>query len=207
VLQQLVPEGTNVEDILGESLLAAFQDDFVKTFERVPGATIEGSGAEPGQEVAATVEMRKPSGETFEYTQYAEADSNGEFECTVPYSTTGYDEFGPENGYTNTSVRATGAYTVSTEQVTDDDLYTTQRVGQVEVTEGQVVGVDESAAMVQLEERVIDCPSGDPECPVDGSGSDGGDGSGNESAAVAPASPLVADATTDDATPIEGASA
>jgi dolichyl-diphosphooligosaccharide--protein glycosyltransferase len=205
VLQQLVPEGTSVEDILGESFLAAFQDDYVKTFERVPGATIEGSGAEPGQEVAATVEMQKASGQTFEYTQYAEADSNGDFELTVPYSTTGYDEFGPENGYTNTSVRATGPYTVSTEQVTGDDLYTTQRVGQVEVTEGQVVGADDAAATVELEQEIIDCPSGDPECPVDGSGSNG-DG-GNESAAITPASPVITDATATVATPRDGTSA
>ncbi|EMA57669.1 oligosaccharyl transferase, archaeosortase A system-associated [Halorubrum kocurii] len=207
VLQQLVPEGTSVEDILGEPFLQAFQDDYVKTFERVPGATIEGSGAQPGAEVEATVEMQKPSGQTFEYTQYAEADSNGDFELTVPYSTTGYAEFGPDNGYTNTSVRATGAYTVTTERTTGDDLYTTQRVGQVEVTEAQVVGEDDAAATVELEEEVIDCPSGDPDCPVDGSGSDGGDGSGNESATITPASPVVADATAVVATPRDGTSA
>jgi len=126
-----------VQSVLGESTLQAFQDDFVKTFERVPGATIEGSGAAPGQEVEATVELEKSTGQTFEYTQYAEADENGNFELTVPYSTTGYDEFGPENGYTNTSVRATGPYNVTTEATTDDDLTTTQRVGQVEVTEGR----------------------------------------------------------------------
>jgi len=108
----------------------------VKTFERVPGATIEGSGAAPGEEVEATVELEKATGGTFEYTQYAEADENGNFEFTVPYSTTGYDEFGPENGYTNTSVRATGPYNITTAQTTDDGLTTTQRVGQVEVTEG-----------------------------------------------------------------------
>jgi len=74
LLQQL---GLDIESVLGESLLEAFQDDWVKTFERVPGATVEGSGAEPGQEVEATVELEKPSGQTFEYTQYAEADENG----------------------------------------------------------------------------------------------------------------------------------
>ena len=205
VLRQLLPEGSSVEYILGEPFLQAFQDDYVKTFERVPGATIEGSGAQPGEEVAATVEMQKASGQTFEYTQYAEADSDGDFELTVPYSTTGYDEFGPENGYTNTSVRATGPYNVTTERTTGDDLYTTRRVGQVEVTEAQVVGEDDAAATVALEEEVIDCPSGDPDCPVDGSGSDGGDG--NESAAITPASPVVADATATVATPSDGASA
>ncbi|WP_424014948.1 oligosaccharyl transferase, archaeosortase A system-associated [Halorubrum xinjiangense] len=167
--------GIDLQSTFGESLLGAFRADFVKTFERVPGATVEGSGAEPGQEVTATVEMEKPNGQTFEYTQYATADDDGSFELTLPYSTTGYDEFGPENGYTNTSVRATGPYNVTTERTTGDDLYTTQRVGQVQVTEGQVVGADDAAATVELEEQIIDCPSGDAECPVDdGSGSDGG---------------------------------
>ncbi|MEZ3164318.1 oligosaccharyl transferase, archaeosortase A system-associated [Halorubrum sp. RMP-47] len=164
--------GVDLQATFGESLFGAFGDDFVKTFERVPGATVEGSGAAPGQEVEATVELRKPNGQTFEYTQYATADDDGTFELTLPYSTTGYDEFGPANGYTNTSVRATGPYNVTTAQTTGDDLYTTQRVGQVEVTEGQVVGADDAAATVELEEEVIDCPSGDPECPV---GDDGGD--------------------------------
>ncbi|RLM51976.1 oligosaccharyl transferase, archaeosortase A system-associated [Halorubrum sp. Atlit-28R] len=168
--------GVDLQATFGESLFGAFRDDFVKTFERVPGATVEGSGAAPGQEVQATVELRKPNGQTFEYTQYATADDDGNFAFTLPYSTTGYDEFGPENGYTNTSVRATGPYNVTTAATTDDDLYTTERFGQVEVTEGQVVGADDATATVELEERIIDCPSGDPECPVDGdSGSDGGD--------------------------------
>ncbi|WP_435099460.1 oligosaccharyl transferase, archaeosortase A system-associated [Halorubrum sp. N11] len=204
ILQQLVGEGTTVEDILGESTLQAFQDDFVKTFERVPGATIEGSGAQPGQEVEATVELEKATGQTFEYTQYAEADANGNFEFTVPYSTTGYEEFGPENGYTNTSVRATGPYNVTTAQTTGDDLYTTQRVGQVAVTEGQVVGADDAAATVELEQEIIDCPSGDPECPIDqGDNSDGGntdgtDGNTTETVALADADTVARDATARD---------
>ena len=180
---QLVQElGLDPEAIFGESVLQAFQDDFVKTFERVPGASVEGSGAEPGQEVEATVEMEKPNGQTFEYTQYAEADANGNFELTLPYSTTGYDEFGPEDGYTNTSVRATGEYTVTTEPETDD-LTTTQRVGELTVTEGQVLGVDDETATVELEEEIIDCPAGDPDCPIDeedgdedGTGDDGANG-------------------------------
>ncbi|GAA0542072.1 oligosaccharyl transferase, archaeosortase A system-associated [Halorubrum ejinorense] len=180
--------GVDLQATFGESLFGAFSDDFVKTFERVPGATVEGSGAEPGQEVEATVELEKPNGQTFEYTQYATADESGEFELTLPYSTTGYDEFGPENGYTNTSVRATGPYNVTTEQTTGDDLYTTQLVGQVEVTEGQVVGADDSAATVELEEEIVDCPSGDPDCPVD---SDGGSDGGNTTNAVDASDALV----------------
>ena len=190
--------GVDLQATFGESLFGAFRDDFVKTFERVPGATVEGSGAEPGQEVKATVEMEKPNGQTFEYTQYATADDDGNFEFTLPYSTTGYDEFGPENGYTNTSVRATGPYNVTTERTTGDDLYTTQRVGQVEVTEGQVVGEDDSAATVELEEQIIDCPSGDAECPVDDeSGSDDGNSTNStDTGSLIGAEPAATTATT-----------
>jgi len=133
---------------------------WVKTFERVPGATVDGSGAEPGAEVRATVEMQIPeTGSTFTYTQYATADENGNFEMTLPYSTTGYDEFGPENGYTNTSVRATGPYTFSS-TTTDGGLTTTVRGAQAAVDEAQVVGVDDSPVTVELAEQSVDVPEG-----------------------------------------------
>ncbi len=147
VVQQLVQ---NPQAVLGESLQSAVADDFVKTFERVPGATLEGSGAEPGAEVRAAVQMEKPTGETFVYQQYTEADANGEFTFTLPYSTTGYDEFGPENGYTNTSVTATGPYEITT-GVTDPTSPVTPSAARANVTEAQVVGVDEAAATVELE--------------------------------------------------------
>ncbi|AZQ14294.1 oligosaccharyl transferase, archaeosortase A system-associated [Halorubrum sp. PV6] len=154
LLSQLVSEGTNTESILGESRFAAVRDNFVKTFERVPGATIEGSGADAGDEVRATVQMQKPSGQTFTYTQYAEANTDGEFELTVPYSTTGYDEFGPENGYTNTSVRAVGPYQLSTGLSVENGTPSLQR-GQVNVTEAQVVGTDTAPATVELETTTL----------------------------------------------------
>jgi len=176
VLQQL---GVDLQSALGENVLTAYQDDWVKTFERVPGATIEGSGAEPGQEVTATVQMQKASGRTFTYTQYATADESGNFELTVPYSTTGYDEFGPENGYTNTSVRATGPYQLSTGLSIDNGTPTTIS-GTVNVTEAQVVGADDAAATVELEETTLGGGSEDGE---DGSdGSDTGDGSSDGTA-------------------------
>ena len=85
---------------------------------------------------------------TFTYTQYATADENGNFEMTVPYSTTGYDEFGPENGYTNVSVRATSEYRL---QATTDDggFY----AGTASVDEAQVVGVEDTPVDVQLSEE------------------------------------------------------
>ncbi|MFC6613905.1 oligosaccharyl transferase, archaeosortase A system-associated [Halopenitus salinus] len=167
--------------------------DWVKTFEKVPGATIEGEGAEPGQEVEAAVEMSYPdSNETFTYRQFTTADENGEFSFHVPYSTTGYAEYGPENGYTNTSVRATGPYAIGTAPTADNGSLT-YSTGTVNVTEGQVVGENESVSTVELQEESLLGDDGNAtdtnETDVtngtdDGSGSDGtngtDDGSGSD---------------------------
>ncbi|GAB7095456.1 oligosaccharyl transferase, archaeosortase A system-associated [Halolamina litorea] len=127
---------------------------WVKTFEKVPGATIEGSNAPANTEVTASVQMRMPgSNETFVYTQHAQTDENGEFTMTLPYSTTGYDEFGPENGYTNVSVRATSNYTVTAPSTTNESGYTIQYGEQFDVSEGKVLGVDEEPTQVTLEPR------------------------------------------------------
>ncbi|WP_129115806.1 oligosaccharyl transferase, archaeosortase A system-associated [Halegenticoccus tardaugens] len=174
-------------------LLTKTSPSWVKTFERVPGATLEGTGAEPNSEVRATAQMRMPDGSTFEYAQYAETDENGDFTMTLPYSTTGYGEFGPENGYSNVSVRATGPYQVVSEPTTADG----ERVvynGTVDVSEGKVVGEDGSPARVELERTPADELNGEPadgEEPVPGEddGQNGNDSSsenetdGNESAA------------------------
>ncbi|MFA9416411.1 oligosaccharyl transferase, archaeosortase A system-associated [Natrinema sp. HArc-T2] len=87
----------------------------VKTFERVPGATITGTAdgvtdAENATAVA-TVELETNSGRTFNYTQRADLAADGSFELTVPYATN--DELSVEDGYTNSSVEATGNYTVT----------------------------------------------------------------------------------------------
>ncbi|WP_080508347.1 oligosaccharyl transferase, archaeosortase A system-associated [Haloparvum sedimenti] len=136
------------------SALSTTTQSWVKTFERVPGATVEGSGAEPGEEVTATVEMGMPnSNETFTYTQRATANEDGEFEFTLPYSTTGYAEYGPENGYTNTSVRAEGSYRIFDEGEVLDNGTTVQNRAEVEVHEGTVVGDDDEPVTVTLEEE------------------------------------------------------
>jgi dolichyl-diphosphooligosaccharide--protein glycosyltransferase len=120
---------------------------WVKTFERVEGATIEGTGP-PNTEVQTSVEMvSEATGQTFYYNQYAQTDENGNFEMVVPYSTTGYDEYGVEAGYTDVDVRANGSYQFLAVQ--DGGVAWT---GETEVTEGQVLGEDDSPATVELEQ-------------------------------------------------------
>ena len=133
---------------------------WVKSFERVPGATIEGSNAPANSTVTAQTQLRIPTtNETFTYTQQAQADENGEFTMVLPYSTTDYDEYGPENGYTNVSVRATGPYTFSTPpQVENQTLV--QNGAQVTVSEGRVNGDIDDPKQVTLEERESDLTSG-----------------------------------------------
>jgi dolichyl-diphosphooligosaccharide--protein glycosyltransferase len=84
----------------------------VKTFERVPGATVRGR-APPNATVTASVELAPANGTAFTYTQRAQTGPDGRFSMTLPYSTRGYDAWGTKEGYTNVSVRATGPYEFS----------------------------------------------------------------------------------------------
>jgi dolichyl-diphosphooligosaccharide--protein glycosyltransferase len=158
------------------------EPNWVKVFERVPGGTIEGEGP-ANATVEASVRMQVPaSNSTFTYTQQTQTDADGEFTMTVPYSTTGYDEYVPEEGYTSPEVRATSAYEIY--QVTgnrqglatNESSYTYRIADATNVTEGQVVGENESAATVTLERQVLVEP---PEPPNGTNGTEGsGDGSG-----------------------------
>ena len=158
---------------------------WVKTFERVEGATIEGTGPADA-EVRATVQMEVPTtGEVFHYTQYAETDEDGTFEMVVPYSTTGYDEWGTDEGYTNVDVRANGSY----EFAAVDDEDATFWTATADVTEGQVLGEDETVVEVELEEGErpeIEPDDDDAELPGDDgevedgdAGDDGSDDGGD----------------------------
>jgi dolichyl-diphosphooligosaccharide--protein glycosyltransferase len=133
----------------------------VKLFERVPGATVQGSGAPANTTVLAQVQMRDPTqNSTFLYRQYVTSDANGNFEMTLPYSTTGYDEYGPENGYTNVSVRAQSQYqfySVQQQLVVDEDgnqsLSYRQWTANTNVSEGAVNGATDEPVTVVLEEQ------------------------------------------------------
>ncbi|WP_248906958.1 oligosaccharyl transferase, archaeosortase A system-associated [Halocatena marina] len=131
---------------------------WVKTFERVPGATVNGT-ASPNTNVTASVTMRIPTtNETFVYRQHAQTDAQGQFAMTLPYSTTGYDKWSPENGHTNVSVRATGPYTFTTNDnatgtannTTANNTTENGTTTEAEVTEAQVIGEDNSTVRVTV---------------------------------------------------------
>ncbi|MFB6133766.1 MAG: dolichyl-diphosphooligosaccharide--protein glycosyltransferase, partial [Halanaeroarchaeum sp.] len=132
----------------------------VKVFERVPGATVEGTGP-PNQTVVASVEMNVPSrNTTFTYRQYAQTGADGTFEMTLPYSSTGYENWGVEEGYTNVSIRATGPYQFSTGVTIEDNLTRVRYTDTAHVQEGQVIGENETAVRVDLEREVLQQPEG-----------------------------------------------
>jgi dolichyl-diphosphooligosaccharide--protein glycosyltransferase len=138
---------------IGTRALIGNQPSWVKTFERVPGATVEGSGAPSNATISVGVRMRTPTNnETFTYRQRTTADANGEFTLTLPYSTTGYDEYGPENGYTNVSVRATGPYVVQG-PTSFNGTHITQYGANLSVPEGAVNGAREEPIQLELERR------------------------------------------------------
>jgi dolichyl-diphosphooligosaccharide--protein glycosyltransferase len=132
---------------------------FVKTFERVPGATVEGSGAPPNATIRASAEFRVPaSNSTFTYRQQTTADENGEFTMTLPYSTTGYDEYGPENGYTNVSVRATTDHYVIQGPQSFNGSHIVRYSSNLTVPEGAVNGAEDGRIEMELgrESRELD---------------------------------------------------
>ncbi|MFC6835815.1 oligosaccharyl transferase, archaeosortase A system-associated [Halomarina ordinaria] len=129
------------------------QTPWVKTFERVDGANVTGEGP-ANTTVTARAQLEMPNGETFTYAQQAQTDDQGDFEMTLPYSTTGYDEWGTEEGYTNVSVRATGPYefVAFTQEGDGNATATTTWNTTADVTEGQVIGEDDGEVQVALEE-------------------------------------------------------
>ncbi|MEF8838475.1 MAG: hypothetical protein V5A18_03105, partial [Haloarculaceae archaeon] len=152
---------------------------WTKIFERVPGATIAGTGP-VDTDVTASVQLRIPGGRNFTYSQRATTGPDGEFTMTVPYSTTGYAQWGPDKGHTNVSVRATGPYTIRTERERDGGNVTYYQ-GTVNVTEAAVVGERDATATVTLEQqnRSLQSPGGgDSETGGESGPSESSDASG-----------------------------
>lgn len=149
--------GVSVRDLLGGTFSEP-NSAWTKTFERVPGATVEGTGP-ANTNVTASVEMEMPTAnQTFTYRQHAETDADGEFSMTLPYSTTDYDAVGTEDGHTNVSVRANGSYefqTTPTQESTNESVRYTAYTDSADVSEEQVIGTDDSAVGVELTESVL----------------------------------------------------
>jgi dolichyl-diphosphooligosaccharide--protein glycosyltransferase len=144
---------------------------YLKTFERVEGATVQGQGP-ANTNVTATVRMRIPTnGRTFTYQQQARTNEDGSFTMTLPYSTEGYDQFGPEEGRTNVSVRAAGPYTFTTSPQANQSAIVSYQAT-ANVSEAQVIGVDEEPVTIELQERVVNQPNNGS----DDSGTDGNSG-------------------------------
>jgi len=152
---------------------------WVKTFERVPGATVTGTGP-ANTTVTASVRM-SPVGRnsSFTYRQQAQTGPNGEFTMTLPYSSTGYENWGPENGYTNVSVRATGPYKFYTPQSFEEGNVTFHNTT-AQVTEAQVIGESDDTTTVELTEESIslqqngnDSTAGGNETVANGTSGDG----------------------------------
>jgi dolichyl-diphosphooligosaccharide--protein glycosyltransferase len=79
-------QSTRPTDLLGQN------PSSVKIFERVDGARLQGT-AESEAIYTVQVEMNDPStNSTFTYKQRVETNSDGDFELTVPYSSSGYSE-------------------------------------------------------------------------------------------------------------------
>ena len=168
---------------VGEQLLFPNTPAWTKVFERVPGATIEGEGGPPNTEVTISVPIEPENGDPFQYTQTVETDSDGEFTATVPYATEGYDNWGPENGYTNVSARANGSYRLQTGFRQNESGYQVGYFASANVTEAQVIGEDESTVQVTLSEQVIPPLNAEPGDGEEGNGqeSSGDESSGEES--------------------------
>ncbi|MWV40411.1 oligosaccharyl transferase, archaeosortase A system-associated [Natrialba sp. INN-245] len=118
----------------------------VKTYERVEGATLEGSVDVDNPDeatVVAAVELdSETESGTFEYVQEGELDEDGSFELTVPYATN--DELGVEDGYTDSAVEATEEYTITVTAPSDDGFqaYDAETaVPETAVVEGETVDV------------------------------------------------------------------
>ncbi|WP_435063260.1 oligosaccharyl transferase, archaeosortase A system-associated [Halobaculum sp. EA56] len=177
---------------LRPTMLQQTSPQWVKTFEKVPGATVEGDGADPNETLTARVVLKVPNGgpggnaSTFTYEQQTTANEDGEFSFHVPYSTTGYDEYGPENGYTNVSVRATGAYTVTGEVESNESAYIVRNEGTFNVSEGLVNGAEDGTVTVTLEEEVLR----EPEGAQNGSETNNSTGSDNSSSLPSEFDPL-----------------
>lgn len=117
----------------------------VKVFERVPGATITGTGPE-NETILAQVQLSTQDGYTFVYSQATQTDADGNFTMVVPYATTGYNEH--TNGYVHTPIRAETPYRLRAIQETNNTTIRYQTT--VNVSETRIVNKNTTPIQVKL---------------------------------------------------------
>ena len=107
----------------------------VKTYERVKGADLVGTGAAPGAEVSVVVPLRSDTTQReFSWRATVTAAEDGSFRVQVPYATGSY--LSPDAGGTNLAVRATGDA-----MVTSGGATTVVAIPDAAVLEGQQVTI------------------------------------------------------------------
>jgi dolichyl-diphosphooligosaccharide--protein glycosyltransferase len=119
-----------VYNLLFGGNIPAVDTGFVKIFEYVKGANINGT-ASPGETVTLKATILTGQQRTFEYMQTTTADSEGKYVFTVPYSTEG-----PIAGQTQFDVTPTGPYTITYKDTTKE-----VRVNEEAVLNGQEIKV------------------------------------------------------------------
>ena len=136
----------------------------VKTFERVEGATLAGTVDDTedvlgeNETVTVDVELETDANRTVHYTQEVPLE-DGAFEVTVPYATN--DELGVEDGYTDSSVEATGTYNVTVGEAGEEGYLGSTEVPETAVVEGETITVEEFE-LVEIED-----PTEEEEPPID----------------------------------------
>jgi dolichyl-diphosphooligosaccharide--protein glycosyltransferase len=175
LVQQLPQYNGTSPQAAAQDFLYGTNPAWTKTFERVPGATIEGTGP-ANRSVLLSVELKPENGQQFTYTQSVDVGEDGQFNTTVPYATTGDDEYGVEEGYTNSTIEAQTPYRLSAPGVNDEGNQTFF-IGEVNVTEGQVLGEESGPDPVELEpigeSDLIDTGDDGSDSESDDSGSEG----------------------------------
>jgi dolichyl-diphosphooligosaccharide--protein glycosyltransferase len=152
---------------------------WTKTFERVPGATVEGTGP-ANATLRLRVPMRPANGNEFVYRQRVRTDDDGTFSTTLPYATTEYDQWGTAEGYTNVSVRAAGPYTITSAATLNDSQFLVRERAQFNVSEAAVVGERTDPITVDLETQVLGEAGSQNDSADEATNDTAGDTSGSE---------------------------
>jgi dolichyl-diphosphooligosaccharide--protein glycosyltransferase len=116
----------------------------VKTFERVPGATITGTINETNDTTVMVYVSMNVTNTGRQFTYFSEANAtDGEFSTTVPYAT--QDTIGPAEGGTDQTVEANGNYSIVHGNPFNPTEYASVEVSDEAVRDGETIEVEMTA--------------------------------------------------------------